>query len=100
MRVRAGLIVGPGTIEILPAAEEMLDIDLGDERPHIACCLVDRFFCGKQFHEELIGYGFAEDDCCETCVKIRYEMLCPVLRPTHSHCPIPLLARRVCPDPR
>jgi hypothetical protein len=71
------------------------EITLFVERPHIACCLVDTFFCGRSFHPELLAtVDDQEEDCCKTCVDIRYEMLCPPTNPRHSHCP--LMLTRVC----
>lgn len=64
---------------------------------HLACCEHDRFFCGADFHPEAEGTeAHDEEDCCPTCVDIRYKMLCPRDRPTHQHCPFD---RRVVCEP-
>lgn len=77
--------------------EEML----GDEHLHIKCCRIDRFYYGRVFHPEVEATEQdSEDECCPTCVEIRYGALCPALFPTHQHCPIPLLGGFVCPDDR
>lgn len=55
---------------------------------HLACCQADRFFCGAPFHPEAEATAHhSEDEACERCVDIRYEMLCPADQPTHQHCP-------------
>ena len=75
--------------------EIITEISLGDERPHIACCIADAFFCGRPFHPELLAVeDDKEEDCCKTCIDIRYDMLCPPHSPKHSHCP--LLLTRIC----
>jgi hypothetical protein len=79
--------------------ETILDeITLFVERPHISCCIIDKFFCGRPFHPELIAVeADDEDDCCKTCIDIWYETMCPSHRPTHEHCPFNL--QRVCSRP-
>lgn len=81
---------------------EALEIQLGDEVPHVACCQLDRFLCGRQYHPEAQATeDDAEEDCCRTCIDVMYDMLCPKVRPTHSHCPIPgPLFGMLCPRAR
>lgn len=77
-------------------ADADLDLSLGDERFHAKCCVLDRFYCGRPFHPELVAVEtVAEDEVCATCVEIMYEMMCPPgSRATHYHCPFNLL--RTC----
>ncbi len=77
--------------------DELLDLDLGNEVPHLECCRVERFFCGTQFHEELSAprLGVPIEEVCPNCVQIFAEHAC---WRGHQHCPIPLLGGLVCPD--
>ena len=73
-------------------ADAELDISLGDEGYHIACCKTDAFFCAKRFHPELVAdRDMSEDDCCQACVDIRYAMMCQA----HQHCPLSRM--KICP---
>lgn len=77
--------------------DELLDLDLGDEHPHLECCRVERFFCGKPFHPELSAPGLNApfDEVCTDCSRIMAENWC---HRGHQHCPIPLMQGFVCPD--
>lgn len=90
------LIYGPGTVTII---EEILDVELGDERLHVVCCVQDRFFCGRDYHPEAsYETGDDRDDCCKPCLEISDGTWCPPMRPTHSHCPVPgPMLGAICP---
>lgn len=75
-------------------ADAELDLSLGDERLHYACCEQDRFFCARPFHPELVATEHDdEDECCQSCVDISYQMMCPPRRPNYQHCPF---TGRIC----
>jgi hypothetical protein len=73
------------------------DIELGDEHPHLECCRVERFFCGRPFHPELSACELESpgDEVCARCMEILHDNHC---WRGHQHCPIPLLQGLVCPD--
>lgn len=87
----------PVTIE-LPELVEMPE--LGDERLHIECCRITRFFCGRQYHPELsAAMETPPDEVCARCLEIDERTKCP-RGLDHAHCPMPLLLGLVCPDDR
>lgn len=77
------------TIEITPVT----DLPDTDEVAglHIACCVdPPRFLCGAPHHPEAeAGLDDDEDDCCPTCVEVRYKFMCNAGRQrSHFHCPL------------
>lgn len=83
-------------IELTNLSLEEFEGMLGDERLHIKCCRVDRFYCGHSFHPELvITPETPEDEACEECVDVLTDHQC---WRGHQHCPIPLLGGFVCPQ--
>lgn len=77
-------------------APVVFDIELGDERPHIECCRVTRFYCGAPYHPELSASEENNpDELCEVCFKILEDNEC---HRGHRHCPIPLLGWFICPE--
>ena len=79
--------------------ESPFEIELGDEQPHLECCRVERFFCGRPYHPELsaLEMDAPEDEVCAKCMKILHAHAC---WRGHQHCPIPLMQGFVCPDAR
>lgn len=72
-----------------------------EEYPHFECCRLDIFLCGRDYHPELVATDadIAEHKYCQTCAEIAKGMACPPWMPTHDHCPIPIMARQICPHP-
>jgi hypothetical protein len=84
-------------VELTNLSLEEFEEMLGDERPHLECCRVERFFCGRPYHPELAAHetDTPTDEICEKCLQILNDHAC---WRGHQHCPIPLLAGFVCPD--
>jgi hypothetical protein len=82
----------------MPETESPTDIEfetLFTEPYHVVCCIEPRFYCGQPFHEELMAPpGSDPEECCDVCMKIFWEWLCPPQAPTHAHCPFTSF---VCP---
>ena len=81
--------------------DELIDIEMGSERMHVTCCVIDRFFCGRNYHPEAVASASSDrTECCPTCIQISDETWCPPQRPTHSHCPMPgPMLGMICPPP-
>jgi hypothetical protein len=75
----------------VPVVEGLTDEEMEAipaEPYHVVCCNEPLFYCGCTFHEELMAPpGSEPEECCDICMQIFVNHLCPPPHPTHAHCP-------------